>query len=104
MKIVVTGSEGSLMQAVIPKLIANGHEVVGIDNLYRYGQRSAAAGRDYVFYEQDLIDRDQTFKLIQGADAVIHAAAKLYGVLGLLHYRADILGDDTAVCSNVLQA
>ncbi len=104
MKIVVTGSEGSLMQAVIPKLIANGHEVVGIDNLYRYGRRSAAAGRDYVFYEQDLIDRDQTFLLFRGADAVIHAAAKLYGVLGLLHYRADILGDDTAVCSNVLQA
>lgn len=104
MRIVVTGSEGSLMQAVIPKLLANGHEVVGIDNLYRYGRRSDAAGRDYEFHEQDLIDRAATFALLRGADAVIHAAAKLYGVLGLLHYRADILGDDTAICSNVLQA
>jgi nucleoside-diphosphate-sugar epimerase len=33
MKILVTGSEGSLMQAVIPYLIANGHEVVGADSL-----------------------------------------------------------------------
>ena len=86
MRIVVTGSEGSLMQAVIPKLLANGHEVVGIDNLYRYGKRSDAAGRDYEFHEQGLIDRNATFSLLRGADAVIHAAAKLYGVLGLLHY------------------
>ena len=104
MRIVVTGSEGSLMQAVIPKLLANGHEVVGIDNLYRYGKRSERAGQDYEFHEQDLVDRHATFELLRGADAVIHAAAKLYGVLGLLHYRADILGDDTAVCSNILHA
>jgi len=104
MRIVVTGSEGSLMQALIPKLLANGNEVVGIDNLYRYGKRSQGACRDYEFHEQDLIDRSATLDLFKGADAVIHAAAKLYGVLGLLHYRADILGDDTAACSNVLQA
>ena len=36
MKILVTGSEGSLMQAVIPKLLAQGHEITGVDNLYRY--------------------------------------------------------------------
>lgn len=104
MRIVVTGSEGSLMQSVIPKLLARGHEVVGIDNLYRYGVKSDLAGRDYEFFQQDLIDRAKVFELTQGADAVIHAAAKLYGVLGLLHHRADILGDDTAICSNVLQA
>ena len=32
MKILVTGSEGSLMQFVIPHLIRCGHEVVGVDN------------------------------------------------------------------------
>jgi UDP-glucose 4-epimerase len=104
MKIVVTGSEGSLMQAVIPRLLAQGHAVLGIDNLYRYGKKSERAGIDYEFIQQDLIDRDRVFELTRGADVVIHAAAKLYGVLGLLNYRADILGDDTAICSNVLQA
>jgi nucleoside-diphosphate-sugar epimerase len=39
MKILVTGSEGSLMQAVIPQLIVNGHQVYGIDSLVRYGKR-----------------------------------------------------------------
>ena len=104
MRIVVTGSEGSLMQAVIPRLLAEGHTVLGIDNLYRYGKKSPAAGIDYEFVQQDLIDRERVFELTKGADAVLHAAAKLYGVLGLLNYRADILGDDTAICSNILQA
>jgi UDP-glucose 4-epimerase len=104
MKIVVTGSEGSLMQAVIPQLLAAGHTILGIDNLYRYGKKSNRAGIDYEFVQQDLIDRDRVFELTQGADTIIHAAAKLYGVLGLLNYRADILGDDTAICSNILQA
>ena len=38
MKVLVCGSEGSLMQAVIPKLTAK-HAVFGVDNLVRYGER-----------------------------------------------------------------
>ena len=45
-KILVTGSEGSLMQAVIPKLLAKGHVVIGVDNLARYGERLGHAGND----------------------------------------------------------
>jgi nucleoside-diphosphate-sugar epimerase len=104
MKIIVTGSEGSLMQTIIPRLLAQGHTVVGIDNLYRYGVKSATAGIDYDFYQQDLIDRECVVELTKGADAIIHAAAKLYGVLGLLNYRADILGEDTAILGNMLNA
>jgi UDP-glucose 4-epimerase len=104
MKIIVTGSEGSLMQAVIPRLLKQGHTVLGIDNLYRYGHQSERAGIDYEFINQDLIDRDAVVKITQGADAVIHGAAKLYGVLGLLNYRADILSDDSALVGNVLHA
>ena len=104
MKIVVTGSEGSLMQAIIPKLLSQGHEIVGIDNLYRYGTVSAIANKDYEFFEKDLLDYEFFETVTKGADSIIHGAAKLYGVLGLLNYRADILGDDTAICNNVLKA
>ena len=38
MKILVTGSEGSLMQFVIPVLMENGHEIIGVDNFIRYGE------------------------------------------------------------------
>jgi len=104
MKIVITGSEGSLMQSLIPKLIDLGHEIIGIDNLYRYSEKSPFANVDYNFYQKDLLDYQSLVKITKGADAVIHGAAKLYGVLGLLNYRADILGDDTAICNNVLKA
>lgn len=104
MRIVVTGSEGSLMQAIIPRLLAQGHQVVGIDNLYRYGVKSSFAGTAYEFHQQDLIDRERVVEISQCADAIIHGAAKLYGVLGLLNYRADILGEDTAILGNMLNA
>jgi len=102
MKILVTGSEGSLMQAVIPKLLAQGHEVVGVDNLYRYGTQSEGAGRDYKFIKQDLSERD--LDLCKGMDAVILAAAKIYGVGGFNHYCADIISDDSMIQGNILQS
>ena len=39
-KVLVTGSEGSLMQSIIPKLLSQGHSIVGVDNLFRHGEVS----------------------------------------------------------------
>jgi len=104
MRILVTGSEGSLMQALIPKLLVLGHTVIGVDNLYKYGIPSSKAGIDYQFYQQDLLNSDEILKLTKNIDLVIHAAAKIYGVLGLRNYRADILGDEVTVARNILNA
>jgi len=103
MKILVTGSEGSLMQSVIPRLLEQGHEITGVDNLYRHGQRSLLAGKQYKFVQQDLTDRSRSVALCQNQDAVFLAAAKIYGVGGFNHYCADIISDDTAIQGNVLQ-
>jgi len=80
MKILVTGSEGSLMQAVIPLLLAQGHTVVGVDNLYRHGHKSKLANIEYKLIVQDLADRNAVQDLCQGFDVVFLSAAKLYGV------------------------
>ena len=103
MKILVTGSEGSLMQAVIPRLIALGHEIVGVDNLYRHGQKSGLADKDYKLIVQDLADRPAVIDLCRGFDAVFLAAAKIYGVGGFNHYCGDIIADDSAIQGNILQ-
>ena len=105
-KILVTGSEGSLMQAVIPKLIANGHRVYGVDNLSRYGERLGYAGGGYKFYRSDLTDHvlvDQLMRDIM-PDYVIQAAARIYGVGGFNRYCADILGEDITLHNNVLKS
>lgn len=105
MNILITGSEGSLMQAVIPKLIAQGHTIVGVDNLYRHGVESASANTTYPFVKCDLTDRAETFKLFdQKFDAVFLAAAKIYGVGGFNHYCGDIIADDTAIQGNIFSA
>lgn len=103
MKILVTGSEGSLMQAVIPKLIAQGHEIIGVDNLYRHGTASTLANTAYPLIMCDLTDRAKTLALFeQEFDAVFLAAAKIYGVGGFNHYCGDIIADDTAIQGNIL--
>tara|TARA_E500000178_G_scaffold92976_2_gene91936 strand:- start:2930 stop:3907 length:978 start_codon:yes stop_codon:yes gene_type:complete len=104
MKILITGSEGSLMQAIIPKLLEWGHEIVGVDNLYRHGEVSALADKEYTLHKIDLTDRSKTEDLCEGFDVVFLAAAKIYGVGGFNHYCGDILADDIAIQGNIFQS
>ena len=93
MKVLVCGSEGSLMQAVIPKLLRDKHAVYGVDNLCRYGGRLGIAGEDYEFRKADLTDRPSVNALVKSIqpDLIIQAAARIYGVGGFNKYCADIL-------------
>jgi UDP-glucose 4-epimerase len=104
MKILITGSEGSLMQRVIPKLIGQGHEIVGVDNLYRHGVESKHANKQYPLLKIDLTDRSKTDDLCKDFDCVFLAAAKIYGVGGFNHYCGDILADDVTIQGNIFQS
>ena len=100
MKILVTGSEGSLMQYVIPVLLEQGHEVVGVDNFARYGEIERK--RDYEFVRGDLTDVKFVDSIMEGIDGVIQAAALIYGVGGFNKYPADILSKDIVLHQNIL--
>jgi UDP-glucose 4-epimerase len=101
MKILVTGSEGSLMHAVIPKLLAQGHEVIGVDNFFRYGRIERQ--RDYDLIEGDLCDVDFVKSLFDRKfEAIIQGAARIFGVAGFHAYPADILGRDVMLHQNIL--
>jgi UDP-glucose 4-epimerase len=101
MKVLVAGSEGSLMQWVIPHLIEEGHEVIGVDNFSRYGQIDRR--RDYTFLERDLADPDSVKEACQGVEAIIQAAAQIYGVRGFHKFPADILSKDILLHQNLLR-
>lgn len=107
-KVLVFGSEGSLMQSVIPKLLAAGHEVIGIDNLFRYGERRESATKmNYKYFNEDLsvpyvaYDEDLLMEL-SSADYIIQAAARIYGVGGFNQFEADILSFDVNIQHNLL--
>lgn len=100
MKVLVTGSEGSLMQWVIPKLIEDGHEVTGVDNFFRYGRSEKE--RDYEFIEGDLTDEGLVRSVVKDKDIVIQAAARIFGVKGFHKYPADILNRDVVLHQHVM--
>jgi UDP-glucose 4-epimerase len=90
------------MQAVIPLLLENGHSVKGVDNFARYGEIDR--DRDYEFVRGDLTDTDFVEKVVKGSDAVIQAAALIYGVGGFHKYPADILSKDITLHQNILHS
>jgi UDP-glucose 4-epimerase len=99
-KVLVAGSEGSLMQKTIPYLLEEGYEVVGVDNFQKYGKKDVR--RDYKFVEADLTDKNKVDKLCSGSDSIIQAAAQLYGIVGFHKRPADILSKDTLLHQNLL--
>ena len=101
MKVLVAGSEGSLMQRVIPLLIEEGHEVLGCDHMLRYGEIQRQ--RSYDFRQCDLCSEPEAAEVTEGVDVVIQAAAQVYGTRGFHTMGADILSDDVRLHTNLLR-
>ncbi len=72
MKILVTGAAGFIGMHTVIKLVQNGHEVVGLDNINAYYDTSLKYGRlnelgiamDSIFYNK-LMDGKDSFKFIE---------------------------------------
>jgi len=103
MKILITGSEGSLAQIVIPYLQKDSHEIVGVDNFARYGH--IERGRNYDFMTGDLGDTAVVKSIFSKNkfDAVFHFAALIYGVVGFHKRPADIIADNNLMTINLLK-
>jgi nucleoside-diphosphate-sugar epimerase len=88
------------MQWVIPKLVDDGHEVIGVDNFFRYGKSERE--RDYEFVEGDLTDENLVKDLLNDTEIVIQAAARIFGVRGFHKYPADILNRDVVLHQHIM--
>lgn len=97
----VTGVSGSLMRAVVPRLLDHGHSVRGVDNFMRYGREQVPDGIEFV--EGDLTDPRVVRETVRGMDVVFQAAAQIYGVAGFHRYPADILQRDTLLHGLILR-
>ena len=95
MKILVTGASGSLMQAVIPRLLDQGHIIIGIDI---NPDPKKITHKNYYHFINDLREPLVDFP----CDAVIHAAAQIYGVTGFNERSYKILSEDVQMTINAV--
>src|SRR4051795_3954179 len=74
MRVFVTGASGHIASAVIPELLDNGHQVVGLGRSDASAEAVAALGAEV--RRGDLDDRDGLRAAAAAADGVIHLAFK----------------------------
>src|SRR6202035_4366612 len=72
MRVFVTGASGHIASAVIPELVTNGHQVVGLARSDASAQAVAAVGAEVL--RGDLDDLDALAAAAAAADGVIHLA------------------------------
>jgi nucleoside-diphosphate-sugar epimerase len=73
MELLVTGATGFLGQALVRRLVEEGHRVRALGRNERAGERLTAMGATFV--RADLLDRARVEAALDGVEAVIHAAA-----------------------------
>ena len=104
MKVLVTGAAGFIASNLIPRLLARGDEVYGVDNFF-LGKRAYIVKHDrFHFHEFDLLDLDRLVKLFESAepDLVWHLAANSDISYGTKYTDFDLKGG-TLATYNILE-
>lgn len=104
--IFVTGAAGFIGSHVVDRLLADGHDVVGYDNLSTGRERfleQAAASPRFRFVRGDTLDAEGLQAAMTGAETVFHLAANADVRFGTDHPRRD-LEQNTIATANVLEA
>ncbi len=103
---IVTGCAGFIGSNLVDRLLALGHQVIGVDN-FSTGQRrfldNAFSNSKFRFFEVDLLDFEKLKKIFHGGSMVFHLAANADVRFGTEHPRKD-LEQNTIATYNVLEA
>lgn len=105
MRILVTGAAGFIGSNLVDRLMAEGHQLVGIDNMTTGQERflqAALPQANFTFHRGDLLDRGCLGEAMDGAELVIHLAANADVRFGTDHPRRD-LEQNTIATWNVLE-
>jgi len=105
LKILVTGAAGFIASNLIPRLLARGDEIYGVDNFF-LGKRAYVVKPDrFHFHEFDLLDLDRLVQLFESSepDMVWHLAANSDISFGTKYTDFDLKGG-TLATYNILEA
>ena len=105
-KVVITGSAGFIGGYIVEELLAGGHEVVGLDNLSKYGEvvRSYDDDAAHRLVRGDARDRELLDELLQDADYLIAGAARIGGISYFHAYAYDLLAENERIIAATCDA
>ena len=106
MKVLVTGSAGFIGGYVVEELLDRGHEVIGIDNLSKYGvvSREFDGKPNYSFIHGDVRDTELLTDLMSDVDHVIAGAALIGGISYFHTYAYDLLAQNERIIASTCDA
>src|SRR4051812_19321698 len=102
----MTGSSGFIGGYVVDELLRRGHEVVGLDNLSKYGRviRSYDGRPGYTFVEGDASDVELVTRLASGCDHLIAGAAMIGGISYFHEFAYDLLATNERIMAATCDA
>jgi nucleoside-diphosphate-sugar epimerase len=106
MKILVTGSAGFVAGYLIEELLQYGHEVVGIDNLSKYGEveKNYDADPRFRFIKGDAKDTGLLRDLMDDCDQVVAGAAIIGGISLFHEFAYDLLAENERIIAATFDA
>jgi nucleoside-diphosphate-sugar epimerase len=106
MKILVTGSAGFIGGYVVDELLNAGHQVVGLDNLSKYGeiQKSYDTNPNFRFVKGDAKDVELVKKLLSDCDQILMGAAMIGGISLFHEYAYDLLAENERIIASSFDA
>jgi len=97
--VLVSGSAGFIGGYLVEELLARGHEVIGVDNLSKYGRvaKSYDSNPAYRFVEGDARDMELLKELLSGCDHFVAGAAMIGGISYFHAYAYDLLATNERI-------
>ena len=106
MKILVTGAKGFIAGYLIEELLGLGWEVIGIDNLSKYGDvtKSYDYHPKYSFYKGDAKDAELLKKCLEDCDHFVAGAAMIGGITYFHEFAFDLLAENERITASSFDA
>lgn len=106
MRILATGAAGFICSYLIPELLEAGHEVIGVDDLSRYGRTEHAMDQHprYRFVAADVLDTQVLRDLAEDCDQLVAAAGVVGRTQALSELAYDLLAENERINASTFDA